>query len=102
MNYAETENLIQARKREDGKPDTSEDGKPDTCTYHHARINLQHHSGIVSWLSWSWGEGFDHDQVSGFEVVAAQFMCNASTLTRPRRLGRGIHLAHAGLLSILG
>ncbi len=42
MNYAETENLIQARKREDGKLDTSEDGKPDTCMYYHARMNLQH------------------------------------------------------------
>ena len=29
----ETEDLIQTRR--------GEDGKPDTCTYHHARINLQ-------------------------------------------------------------
>ena len=30
----ETEDLIQARR--------GEGGKPDTCTYHHARINSQH------------------------------------------------------------
>ena len=33
MALHETEDLIQTRR--------GEDGKPDTCTYHHARINLQ-------------------------------------------------------------